>query len=113
MKEMVALNKGRQIRFGVLNGIAIGRVAARKAAEVLGLSLRHVRRVVGCREEGAAALAHGNRGRKPRHTLDAGVKNKVLALFRTTYTSCNSQHFTKLPVKAKKSVFSGPQCAAF
>ena len=51
MKEMVALNKGRQSRFVMLNEIAIGRVPARKAAEVLGLSLRHVRRVLGYRSD--------------------------------------------------------------
>jgi len=33
------------------------------------------------RKEGAAALAHGNKGRKPKHTLDADTKRNVLDLF--------------------------------
>jgi len=45
MKEMVTLNKEEQSRLMVLNGIKIGRITAREAAEVLGFSPRHVRRI--------------------------------------------------------------------
>jgi len=45
MKEMVTLNKKEQSRLMVLNGIKIGRITAREAAEVLGFSPRHVRRI--------------------------------------------------------------------
>jgi hypothetical protein len=45
MKEMVTLNKKEQRRLTVLNGIETGSIIAREAAEVLGLSLRHVRRI--------------------------------------------------------------------
>ena len=42
----------------------------RGAVEVLDLSLRHVRRLLAAyREKGAAALAYGNRGRKPVNTI--------------------------------------------
>jgi transposase len=69
----------------------------REASEVLDLSLRHVRRLLAAyREEGAAALAHGNRGRKPHHALDAGLKEQVLELGGSTYIGCNNQHFTEL-----------------
>jgi len=46
MKEMVTLSKKEQRRLMVLNGIEIGRTTGREAAEVLGLSLRHVRRIL-------------------------------------------------------------------
>ncbi len=78
-------------------------MTAREAAEILALSLRQVRRILGrYRREGAAALAHGNRGRRPRHTLDAGVKKKVLELFQTIYKGCNHQHFTELLVERQE-----------
>jgi len=68
-----------------------------EAVEVLGLCLRHVRRLVAAyRKEGAAALAHGNRGRKPSHAVGAGMKRQVLKLAQSTYQGCNNQHFTEL-----------------
>ncbi|PIU56610.1 MAG: integrase, partial [Chloroflexi bacterium CG07_land_8_20_14_0_80_45_17] len=66
MKERVTLNKKEQKRLMVLNQIERGVMTAREAAEVLGLSLRHIRRILAAyRKEGAQALAHGNWGRKP------------------------------------------------
>jgi transposase len=73
----------------VLNGIEISRVTSRETSEVLGLSLRHVRRILAeYRRKGAAALAHGNRGSKPHNALDCGLKRRVLELaqsFQSVY----------------------------
>jgi transposase len=97
MKERVTLSKKEQNRLMVLNRVEQGMMTTRQAGEILGLSLRQVKRILGrYRREGAAALAHGNRGRKPRHTLDAGMKKQVLELFQTVYKGCNHQHFTEL-----------------
>ena len=50
----------------VLNQVGRGMVTYREVSEVLHLSPRHARRLLAAyRKEGAAALAHGNRGRKP------------------------------------------------
>jgi hypothetical protein len=47
-------------------GVGRGVVTCREASEVLHLSLRHTRRLLAAyRKEGTAALAHGNRGKKP------------------------------------------------
>ncbi len=79
----------------VLNGVEVGKVTIGEAAEALGLSLRHVKRILAAyRREGAAALAHGNRGRKPHNALDDGSKRKVLELWQSTYAGCNTQRFT-------------------
>ena len=97
MKEMVTLNKKEQKRLIVLNQVETGKITGRGAAGILGLSLRHVRRILAAyRKEGAAALAHGNRGRKPSYTLEAGMKKQVLGLAQSTYAGCNNQHFTEL-----------------
>ncbi len=75
MKENVTLNRKEQKRLMVLNQVGMGMVTGWQASEVLHLSLRHVRRLLAAyRKEGAAALAHGNRGRKPHHALDPGLK---------------------------------------
>ena len=97
MKEIVTLNRKEQRRLVVLNQVETGKMIGKEAAEVLGISLRHVRRILAAyRKEGAAALAHGNRERKPPHTLDAGVRKLVLELAGSTYAGCNTQHTTEL-----------------
>jgi Integrase core domain. len=97
MKEMVILNKEEQRRLMVLNQVEMGKMIGREVAELLDLSLRHVRRILAAyRKEGAAALAHGNRGRKPHHALDATLGKRVLELAQTIYAGCNNQHFTEL-----------------
>ena len=97
MKEMVVLNKKEQRRLVVLNQVEGGRMGGREAGEVSGLSLRHVRRLLAAyRKEGAQALAHGNRGRKPHNALDKGLSMKVSELAESTYAGCNNQHLTEL-----------------
>jgi len=97
MRERVTLTRKEQNRLMVLNGVEVGRIIAREAAEVLGLSLRHVRRILAAyRKEGAAALAHGNRGRRPHNALDDELKKRVLELAQSIYAGCNTQHFAEL-----------------
>ena len=97
MEGKVTLNRKEQKRLVVLNQVGMGKTTGREAAEVLGLSMRHVRRLMAAyRKEGAAALAHGNRGRKPSNALDGGLRGEVLELARTTYAGCNTQHFAEL-----------------
>src|SRR4030042_19186 len=97
MKEKVTLNKKDQMRLMVLNKVESGEMTVREATEILGLSIRHVRRThAGYRRDGAAALAHGNRGRKPWNALNDGTRRKVLELKQTTYAGCNHQHFSEL-----------------
>ena len=58
MKEMVTLNRKEQRRLVVLNQVETGKMTGRDADEILGLSLRHVRRLlVAYRKEGAAAIS--------------------------------------------------------
>jgi len=91
------LNRREQKRLVVLNQVEKGKMIGREAAEVLDLSLRHVRRILAVyRKEGAAALAHGNRGRKPHNVLNENLRKQILDLGQTTYAGCNNQHFTEL-----------------
>jgi len=97
MEGLVTLNKKEQKRLMVLNHVEKGRMRGSEAAEVLGISLRHTRRLLAAyRKEGAAALAHGNRGRKPPNALDSEIVKRVIELVGSTYAGCNTQHFTEL-----------------
>ena len=57
----------------MLNSVLEYQVPIAAAAELLGVSPRHARRMLAAyRERGAAAMAHGNRGRRPHNaTLPA------------------------------------------
>jgi len=96
MEGIVTLSKKEQNRLLVLNQVGAGRISGQQAAEVMGISLRHTRRLMAAyRKEGAAALAHGNRGRKPKHALSSELKNQVLELAKLKYDGCNHQQFTE------------------
>ena len=97
MKETITLNTQEQKRVMVLNRLLVGQLTAAEAAVVLNLSERQVRRLSAAyRKEGAAALAHGNRGRKPSQTISEGVRQQVIQLASTTYAGCNYQHLRDL-----------------
>jgi transposase len=97
MRETVILNGAEQVRLVVLNRVLVGDLTAAEAADALGRSVRQVRRMLAAyRTEGAAALAHGNRGRAPVHALDATLATRVIELARTTYAGCNDTHLTEL-----------------
>ena len=97
MEGMVTLNREEQRRLMVLNEVGRGRLGGRQAAEVLKLSLRQSRRlIVAYRKEGAQALAHGNRGRKPPNAIEEELRQQVLELASCKYSGFNHQHFTEL-----------------
>lgn len=97
MQETITLNTQEQKRVMVLNQIQRGQLSAAQAAPLLHLSVRQVQRQLAAYEkEGPAALAHGNRNRKPVHTISDPVRQQVIRLATTTYRGCNQQHLRDL-----------------
>jgi transposase len=97
MRETVHLTGKDQMRLVVLNRMLVGDLTAAEAAAALGLSVRQVRRILAAyRKEGAAVLAHGNRGRTPAHALDDDLAQQVVTLARTRYAGCNDTHLSEL-----------------
>ena len=85
MEDRVTLNQAEQRRLLVLNHLEAGALFNAEAAELLGISIRQVRRLrAAYRERGAAALAHGNRGRRPAHAIDPSVAARVVELATST-----------------------------
>jgi transposase len=96
MREELTLNRKEQTRLMVLNQMESKKLRVEKVATLLELSERQVWRLIaGYRKEGAAALAHGNRGRKPANALEDSLRQKIIELAKTPYTGFNHQHFTE------------------
>lgn len=91
------MNAKEQNRLMVLNRVGEGWLGAGAASELLGLSVRQLRRLLArYREEGAAALGHGNRGRSPANRLDNAVRARVTELAQSTYAGLNTQHLCEV-----------------
>ena len=96
MKD-VTLNQREQARLHVLNSVLEYQVPIAQAAEVLGVSPRHARRMLAVyRSEGAAALAHGNRGRRPHNAIPPAQAAAVVELATQRYQGANHTHLTEL-----------------
>ena len=86
-----------QTRLQVLNSFLTEHIALDQAAELMGVSPRHARRILASyQERGAAALAHGLRGRRPANTTPDAVAADVVHLARTTYKGANHSHLSEL-----------------
>lgn len=97
MEEKVALNREERRRQLVLSKVGEGKLVGWQAAEILGMSVRQVRRLMKAyQEEGVGALVHGNRGRTPANAVTEDVKAKVVQLAGSKYEGFNTQHFTEV-----------------
>jgi transposase len=96
MKEEVILNKKEQKRLMVLNKLDKREISTEEAAQLLDLSVRHIKRLRSrYGREGPGALAHGNRGRKPVHALSDDIRHRIVALAQSKYAGFNQQHYTE------------------
>jgi len=96
MKGLILTTK-EQTRLHILNGVLEGHWFVGEAAEVLGVSERHTWRLLAAyRKEGAAGLAHGNRGRMPTNTTPAWVQKQVVVMAQDRYSGINHTHLTEL-----------------
>ena len=86
-----------QTRLRVLNSLLAEHMTLDQAAELMGLSPRHTRRILAdYRDKGAASLAHGHRCRQPTHATPEATKSRVVHLARTMYEGANHTHLSEL-----------------
>lgn len=77
----------------VISACIKGDMACARAAGLLGLSVRQIKRMKKrMREDGEAALAHTNRGRPSHRRLSDAVCEKIVQLSRSTYAGFNDHH---------------------
>ena len=68
-----------------------------QAATLMGVSTRHTRRILAAySKEGAAALAHGHRGRRAPNATPESLRSEVLRLARSRYSGTNHTHLSEL-----------------
>ena len=68
-----------------------------KASGLMGVSERHGWRLLAAyRKEGPAAVAHGNRGRKPATTTCPRTQQRVMELAEGPYAGLNHTHLTEM-----------------
>jgi transposase len=97
MKEQITLSQKEQARAGVLNLLLAGRCTTERAAELLGLSARQVRRLKRrYRDEGVGALLHGNQGRTPGNALAPSVRAQITELATSVYAGYNHSHLWEI-----------------
>lgn len=69
----------------------------KRAAIALNCSVRHINRMIkGYKESGKEFFIHGNRGKKPVHTLNDNTKQLIVDLYRTKYSDANITHYSEL-----------------
>ena len=102
--ENVTLTPKEQSRLQVLNSLAAEHMTLDQAAELMGVTSRHTRRILAAyRERGAAALAHGHRGRQPVNATPEALVVDLAHLARTRYAGINHTHLAELLAEAVAS----------
>lgn len=92
-QETFTLSQKELQRVSVISACIKGDMACARAAGLLRLSVRQIKRLKKrMREDGEAALAHANRGRPSHRRLPDAVRQRILQLARTTYTGFNDHH---------------------
>ena len=68
-----------------------------RAAQKLGCTRRSIDRYInGYKAFGKGFFLHGNKNRKPIHTIPEDVKDTIVDLYRNKYYDATYQHFTEL-----------------
>ncbi|MFI5106689.1 MAG: ISNCY family transposase, partial [Terriglobales bacterium] len=80
-------------RVSVISACIKGDMACARAAVLLSLSVRQVKRLKKrMREDGEVALAHANRGRPSHRRLPDDLADRIVQLARSTYAGFNDHH---------------------
>jgi transposase len=92
-RETVTLSQKELQRVEVISRCVQGNLACVRAAELLDLTPRHIKRLKARYRQGsAAALAHASRGRPSHRRLPQRVRHRILTLARTRYAGLNDHH---------------------
>jgi len=103
----LTLTTREQTRLQILNEVLERRWSVGEATQILGVSERHTWRLLAAyRKEGAAAMAHGNRDRRPTNATPVAVQAHVVALVRERYEGVNHTHVAELLAEREGVVLS-------
>lgn len=95
-KETLTLSQQQIQRFEILTKSLHGTLSISKAALLLGLCSRQVKRLrKKIRRQGLRGLLHGNQGRAPKNKKPPALRQKVLTLVKTKYKEFNVNHLVE------------------
>src|SRR5579864_5327505 len=101
-QETFTLSQKELQRVTVISQCVQGNLTCARAAELLDLSPRHIKRLKSRYRQGsAAALAHVSRSRPSHRRLPERTRNRILALARTRYTGFNDHHLQEKLVETE------------
>jgi transposase len=93
-KNLVLMSQDERDALKVMSLVLLGKRTQAEAAELLGLSIRQVRRIQRrLEEEGDGGLAHRLRGRPSNHHLDQAVRKQVLKIYKREYSDFGPTFF--------------------
>jgi transposase len=96
-QEIISMSRDELKRVKVLERLLGDSMTSGEAAESLGVTVRQLRRLKSSyKQSGELGLIHGNRGRKPAHTLPEECKLEVLRLYGEKYHGSNFCHYSEL-----------------
>src|SRR6267378_5163544 len=97
-----ALSQKELQRVAVISRCVKGELACARAAGLLCLSVRQIKRLKKrMREDGEAALAHANRGRPSHRRLPSAVRERIVQLARGPYAGFNDHHLCEKLVECQ------------
>lgn len=94
--ERIVISKQDEKRFRLLTLVLEGTVTLRAAAQAMGVSYRHAKRLKKSAQDGISSLVHGNRGREPANRLSAELRARVVELSEERYSGLNDRHFSEM-----------------
>jgi transposase len=101
-QETFTLSAQELQRVTVIASCVRGDLACARAAKLLDVTPRHVKRLKARYRQGsAAALAHASRGRPSHRRLPDTVRARILKLARSTYAGFNDHHLAKKLVEVE------------
>lgn len=97
-QETVTLTRAELKKVVVVEKILSGHMTNGEGAAALGLTVRQMIRLKKKyqTEGGAQGLAHGNRGKKPKHAIAEQTVEQVVALYKAKYYDSNNCHYSEL-----------------
>ena len=85
-EDRITMSQMELKRLHIIRKIIDKAVSQVKAADILGLCVRQIQRMIErVKEEGAKGLVHRSRGKSSNHRMDEKVKHKVLTLYQDKY----------------------------
>ena len=96
MKKII-LNTIEDRKYQVIKKLVESNGNKLKAALKLQVTLRTINRLIlKYIQFGKEAFIHGNRNRKPKHSMTFEEKEKIVSLYKEKYFDCNIQYFSEL-----------------